>query len=152
MKLQLRSLIHRPGSLSVCGLLHGPQSSAWNCETQKVPACFYTLTSQPPHPHNLTKESWMIYLEYPPHFIYIKKKNNTKKQFPAQIYCTDMFIVGVSLYQLLQSITNASCINISVYTFPACSRKPFRSAACFPASCSPHCLSSYCFVLFMPHI
>lgn len=63
-----------------------------------------------------------------------------------------MFIVGVSLYQLLQSITNASCINISVYTFPACSRKPFRSAACFPASRSPHCLSSYCFVLFMPHI
>lgn len=37
-----------------------------------------------------------------------------------------MFIVGVSLYQPLQSITNASRINISGYTFPACSRKPSK--------------------------
>lgn len=66
----------------MCGLLHGPQSLAWNCETQKVPACFCTLfvlTSQPPHPHNLTKESWMIYLESPPpHTFYLKDKNKKK--------------------------------------------------------------------------
>lgn len=58
------------------------------------------------------------------------------------------------LYQLLQPPPNSTCINIRVYSFSACSRKPLRSATCFPASCSPSCTStsSHCFVLFMSQI
>lgn len=57
-------------------------------------------------------------------------------------------------YQLLQSLINSTRINIRVYSFSACSRKPLRSATCFPASCSTSCssTSSHCFVLFMSHI
>lgn len=57
---------------------------------------------------------------------------------PAQIYTSG----GLSS-QLLQYLTNSTCINIRVYSFSACSTKPLRYARCFPVSCSPHC-SSMC--------
>lgn len=91
--------------------------------------CVFVLlfpNSSPPSPY--LNPGWNI---WNPHHIYAKTPR-------LSLYAHTSF--RVLFYQLLQSVTNLTCINIRVYSFSACSRKPFRSTACFPASCSPHCL------------
>lgn len=130
VKLRLRSPSESPCRESVCVWV-GAQTSKPGLELQNtffthVSLYFYFPT---PHLHHLTLILGDIF-GIPTTFM--------QKAPRLSLYAHTSF--RVVFYQLLQSVTNLTCINIRVYSFSACSRKPFRSTACFPASCSPHCL------------
>lgn len=129
VKLRLRSPSESPCRESVCVWVDA-QTSKLGLELQNT---FFTHVSlysyfPTPHLHHLTLMLGDIF-GIPTAFM--------QKRHDPFLYARSSF--RVLFYQLLHSATNLTCINIRVYSFSACSRKPFRSTACFPASCSPHC-------------
>lgn len=114
---------------------------AWNCDMYALVFLYFYFPT--PCPHHLTFILGDI-SGIPPQLF--------KMPPPTPPYTNILF--RVLSYQLPQSLTDSTCINIRVYSFSACSRKPLRSSTCFPASSSPCCssTSSHCFVLFMSHI
>lgn len=94
---------------------------AWNCNMHALVFLYFYIPTS--HLHHLTLILGDI-SGVPPHWFRIA--------WPGPPYTNIFFRLLPN--QQLQSLTNLTCINIRV---SACSRKPLRSASCFPASCSP---------------